>query len=105
MKVRLGDCLDSLNGDFKRAEELDKHRSERIRIEAKADIRRGFGRPADGYVDVIGVGAGVADRLRAERWSVIDFNASAKATEEARFQNKRAEAYWKCSPPYPADGS
>jgi hypothetical protein len=54
-----------------------------------------LGRPADVYVDVIGVGAGVADRLRAERWPVTDFNAAAKATEEGRFQNRRAEAYWR----------
>lgn len=50
-------------------------------------------------VDVIGVGAGVVDMLRAERQNVIAFNASEKtgrrdATGSWRFPNKRSASWW-----------
>jgi phage terminase large subunit len=51
---------------------------------------------ADIYVDEIGVGRGVADRLRELNYSVKPFNASKRATTEARqftYANLRAEAY------------
>lgn len=51
-------------------------------------------------VDVIGVGAGVVDRLRQMRRDVIAFNASAQSgrrdvTGEFGFQNDRAAAWWR----------
>ncbi len=46
------------------------------------------------YIDVIGVGAGVYDNLRAWGMSVNEFNSSHKAYDEERFGNRRAEAYW-----------
>jgi hypothetical protein len=46
-------------------------------------------------VDTVGVGGGVADALRAEGFSVIEFNAGEKAIDSERFLNKRAEEYWK----------
>lgn len=50
-------------------------------------------------VDVIGIGAGVVDRLREMNYPVIPFNASERATGtdrsgELEFLNKRAEAWW-----------
>ena len=54
------------------------------------------GYDADIYVDEIGVGRGVADRLREPNYSVKPFNASKRATTEARqftYANLRAEAY------------
>jgi hypothetical protein len=54
------------------------------------------GFPADIYVDEIGVGRGVADRLRELSYSVKPFNASKRASTEARqftYANLRAEAY------------
>ena len=51
---------------------------------------------ADIYVDEIGVGRGVADRLRELNYSVKPFNASKRATTEQRqftYANLRAEAY------------
>jgi hypothetical protein len=51
---------------------------------------------AEVYVDEIGVGRGVADRLRELNYSVKPFNASKRATTEARqftYANLRAEAY------------
>ena len=51
---------------------------------------------AEVYVDEIGVGRGVADRLRELNYSVKSFNASKRPTTEARqftYANLRAEAY------------
>jgi hypothetical protein len=50
-------------------------------------------------VDVIGIGAGVVDRLREQRLSVNGFHASERSTAhdksgELGFLNKRAEAWW-----------
>lgn len=57
------------------------------------------------HVDVIGVGAGVVDRLREQGYSVIGVNASAKATDahdedltdssgELKFLNLRSYLWW-----------
>jgi len=45
-------------------------------------------------VDVIGLGAGVADRLREMGNNVLDFNSAEKAEEETKYYNLRAEMYW-----------
>lgn len=62
--------------------------------------RRGLGRPPQLVIDVIGVGAGVVDRLSEHPWvrefqfEVVAFNASHKASHPARFFNQRAASYW-----------
>ncbi len=54
-----------------------------------------------GIVDLIGIGAGVYDRLREQGLSVKPFNAAASAeglkdrSEELQFLNQRAAAWWK----------
>ena len=51
---------------------------------------------ADIYADEIGIGRGVADRLRELNYSVKPFNASKRPTTEQRqftYANLRAEAY------------
>jgi len=45
-------------------------------------------------VDVIGLGAGVADRLREMGNNVLDFNSAEKAEEETKYHNLRAEMWW-----------
>ncbi|GAH51863.1 unnamed protein product [marine sediment metagenome] len=45
-------------------------------------------------VDVIGLGAGVADRLREMGDKVLDVNSAEKAEEETKFCNLRAEMWW-----------
>lgn len=50
-------------------------------------------------VDVIGIGAGVVDRAREQKYKVVAFNASERtdardATGELGFINKRAAAWW-----------
>lgn len=46
-------------------------------------------------IDVVGLGAGVVDRLREQKVKgVIAFNASDKAVDPSRFVNRRAEVYW-----------
>jgi phage terminase large subunit len=49
---------------------------------------------ASAAVDVIGVGAGVHDRLSEQGLSVRRFNAAEAAYDRERFVNRRAEAYW-----------
>ena len=45
-------------------------------------------------VDTIGLGAGVADRLREMGDKVLDVNSSEKANNEEKFKNLRAEMWW-----------
>lgn len=45
-------------------------------------------------VDVIGVGAGVADRLRQLGHEVLDVNSSEKSAYPDKFKNLRAEMWW-----------
>lgn len=45
-------------------------------------------------VDVGGVGAGVADRLRELGHNVIDVHFGGAASDPKRFRNKRAELFW-----------
>jgi len=45
-------------------------------------------------VDVIGLGAGVFDRLREQGLPVTAFNASERAWRPDKFANRRAEAWW-----------
>ena len=45
-------------------------------------------------VDVIGLGAGVADRLREMGDNVLDVNSAEKAEEEEKYYNLRAEMWW-----------
>jgi hypothetical protein len=48
------------------------------------------------FVDGIGVGAGVVDRLRELQYSsIIDINSSKPAMEKSKFHNLRAEMWWK----------
>lgn len=46
-------------------------------------------------IDVIGVGAGVFDRLAEQGCPVIAFNASNKAMEPRKYKNLRAEQWWR----------
>lgn len=45
-------------------------------------------------VDVIGVGAGVADRLREDKYPVTDVNVSASSRNPEEFANLRHELWW-----------
>jgi len=56
------------------------------------------------YVDVIGVGAGVVDRLREQRRHVRAVNFAEAASERDRYANLRAEAYWKLRDAIRPDG-
>jgi hypothetical protein len=46
------------------------------------------------FVDLIGIGAGVYDRLAEQGFNVGGFNSSHKAYDSKRFLNRRAEQYW-----------
>jgi hypothetical protein len=45
-------------------------------------------------VDIVGVGAGVFDRLREQSFNVGPFQGSQRATNPAKFKNRRAEVWW-----------
>ena len=47
------------------------------------------------FVDSIGVGAGVADRLREMGYDVVDVNVSERAAMGEKFMNLRSELWWK----------
>lgn len=45
-------------------------------------------------VDVIGIGAGVCDRLREERYPVVEINVAAKPRDPEAFASLRHELWW-----------
>lgn len=57
-----------------------------------ADAIREF-RPAVVFVDEVGIGAGVVDRLRHLGHTIIGVNAGAKPDDDATYYNKRAEMW------------
>lgn len=46
-------------------------------------------------IDDAGVGGGVTDRLREQGWNVMAIQAAARADQDIRFLNRRAELYWR----------
>ena len=52
-------------------------------------------KPSRVYIDEIGVGAGVLDRLRELGHPARGVNVAQRAQEEDRFVNQRAEGYWR----------
>lgn len=46
-------------------------------------------------IDIVGVGGGVYDQLRAREFNVIPFDGQERALEPKRFADRRAEVYWK----------
>lgn len=50
-------------------------------------------KPQTTFVDGVGVGGGVVDRLRQMQFNVIDVNAGGKASHDTRFLNLRAEMW------------
>lgn len=46
------------------------------------------------FIDSIGVGKGVVDRLREQQWNINAVKFSESASDEAQFINLRAECYW-----------
>lgn len=49
--------------------------------------------PGNIFVDVIGIGAGVVDRLREQHWAVIPVNVAESAEDREHYSNLRAELY------------
>lgn len=45
-------------------------------------------------VDVVGIGAGVFDRLREQDYPVVGFSGGERAYRPDKFKNRRAEVYW-----------
>jgi len=51
-------------------------------------------KPVPMNVDIIGLGAGVFDRLREQKFEVGAYQGSERANNPAKFKNKRAESWW-----------
>lgn len=64
------------------------------RVAQIASGYRGLGHRVRIVVDTIGIGAGVADRLREMGLEVEDFNAAARAIDPDRYPNRRSEAWY-----------
>lgn len=45
-------------------------------------------------IDIIGVGAGVYDRMRERRMNVAPYQGSQRAVNPAKFKNRRSESWW-----------
>jgi hypothetical protein len=45
-------------------------------------------------IDIIGLGAGVYDRLREQRLNVAGYQGSTRAVNPAKFKNRRSETWW-----------
>lgn len=65
-----------------------------VELAKSEDITTWNPRSGEVVVDVVGLGAGVMDRLRELEYPVYGFNSSRKAGDASRFMNLRAHAYW-----------
>lgn len=57
-------------------------------------LKEHVGQSVPMFIDVIGIGAGVFDRLQEQGYNVHPFTASERAYQPDRFLNRRAEVYW-----------
>tara|TARA_R110000744_G_scaffold167530_1_gene285004 strand:+ start:1032 stop:2546 length:1515 start_codon:yes stop_codon:yes gene_type:complete len=65
-------------------------------VKAEWDLLQPQDRPTAIHVDSIGIGAGVADRLRELGLPAIDINVSESAAMKAIYLRLRDEMWWKC---------
>lgn len=59
----------------------------------KVAIDESFGM-APTHIDIIGIGAGVYDRLKEQDLPVAEFHSQSKPFNEERFTDRRSELYW-----------
>lgn len=59
-----------------------------------AMLLRQANREERAFIDVVGVGGGVYDRLRQLEMPVVAHNSSERAYDNERFHNRRAEVFW-----------
>jgi hypothetical protein len=82
--VRRGDAI----------EHIERHRGlDTMQVAgrvAEAIVQR---RPAAVFIDGVGVGGGVVDRLRHLGFAVADINAGGRAADDRRYANRRAEMW------------
>jgi hypothetical protein len=94
--ARFGDdktIIQVINGtEIERHEEMGYSRTTEISSRL-AELSRQLGNLPI-VVDEIGVGGGVCDELYTYGRRVIPFNGAAKAENEVKFYNQRAEAWW-----------
>ncbi len=68
---------------------------DRVRaLAGEEGVEPGEGRSGVIIVDVVGLGAGVADRLVELGYGVVEFNGGTRASDAQKFANTRAESYW-----------
>lgn len=69
------------------------HGLDTMQLAARVAELCGLWRPQALFVDGVGVGGGVVDRLRQLGFRAIEVNAGARASDERRFANLRAEMW------------
>jgi hypothetical protein len=67
-------------------------------MESAGEVARIIGvhenRRVPAVIDIIGIGAGVFDRLREQRYEVGAYQGSERAQNPAKFKNRRSETWW-----------
>jgi hypothetical protein len=58
-----------------------------------AEINKDQDRPTSIIVDTIGIGAGVADRIREQGFHVIDCNVGERSSDKEKYYNLRSELW------------
>lgn len=56
-------------------------------------VREHYARPV-AFIDDVGVGGGVVDRLREQNFPVIGYNGGSAPVDKERFKDSRSEQYW-----------
>lgn len=82
------------NYKFEEFSKIDTTQTGLLAIERARELKIS---PSDIIVDVVGVGGGVVDTMRSNRFQPVSFIGGAKAESSPSFftfSNKRAEAYW-----------
>lgn len=82
--VRRGDAV----------EHLERHRGlDTMQVAGRVAEAIAKRRPAAVFIDGVGVGGGVVDRLRQLGFAVVDVNAGGRAEDDRRYANRRAEMW------------
>ena len=81
-------------GHIRLIAEWVKQDTEETADKAGAVLARHGARPVPCMVDVIGVGAGVFDKLRRRKMEVAAYQGSERALNFKKFKNRRSESWW-----------
>lgn len=81
-------------GQIRLAKWWSKKDTHESKLEIEAEMSRFGTKIIPATMDIIGLGAGPFDTLRAEGYEVAGFQGSERALDYKKFKNRRSEAYW-----------